>query len=304
MTANFFHLFRSLYKTSQLLAICLCTLLGFTLVSCQNNTKEERPQVLVSIAPLQFFVERIAGNTLAVNVLVPPGGNPHAFEPTPKQLLNACQSKIWFCIGEPFEKKSIEVLKSHQPDMIIVDMRQGIDLISSNCRCCQHHSLEDRDTHIWLSPRLAKIEAQTITTALSKLFPENREKFEKGLAEFLAELTSLDEELSERLKESRSETILVAHPAFGYFCLDYGLNQLSIEMEGKDPSPQQLTNLIANAKRLNIDRVFTQEQYQNKGAHLIAKELNASIYSVDPYSKDYINNMKLLGKLFAKPAQK
>jgi zinc transport system substrate-binding protein len=289
-----------------LTAILLFSFFAALFASCGHSSAEKssQRQVLVSIEPQQFFVEKIAGNAVSVNVLVPPGGNPHAFEPTPKQMLNAGRSDIWFRIGESFETRASDVLKSHNPNMMIVDTREGIQLISlSGHTCCHHHSHacrhDDQDTHIWLSPRLAKIQVKTIAKALSNRYPECHEKFEKNLNRFLAELDELDNDLAFLFSKSETKAILVSHPAFGYLCKDYGLTQLSIEFEGKDPSPQQLTQLFQTVKNLNIKRVFTQEQYQNKGALLMAKELRAEVFSVDPYSRDYLNNLKKIAKLFA-----
>lgn len=272
--------------------------------SCQQQEKKDKKNaVLVSIEPQYFFVKRIAGERLSVSVLVPPGGNPHAFEPTPKQMLNAADSDLWFRIGEPFEIKAAQVLKSHHPHMIIIDTRDGLDLISLNghrcCSGCHAAHSDDNDTHVWLSPRLAKIQAKTIANALINCYPQYQSEFEVGFQQLITELDLLDKELQALFANQRSKTLLVSHPAFGYLCRDYGLNQLSIEFEGKDPSPQQLTLLLKTARNENIKRVFTQEQYQNKGAILIAKELDAEIYSVDPYSRNYLTNFREMARLFA-----
>lgn len=285
-----------------LIAVLLLSFFAAMFTACGRTQAEHASQrkVLVSIEPQQFFVEKIAGTNVLVNVLVPPGGNPHAFEPTPKQMLNAGSSDVWFRLGESFEARAEAVLKSHNPNILVIDTREGIELISMSGHRCQHCcSHDDKDTHIWLSPRLAKIQAKTIAKALENRYPECQEQFEKNLELFLAELDELDQELASLFTQSETKAILVSHPAFGYLCRDYGLTQLSIEFEGKDPSPQQLTQLFQNVRNLNIKRVFTQEQYQNKGALLMAKELHAEVFSVDPYSRDYINNLKEIAKLFA-----
>jgi zinc transport system substrate-binding protein len=284
------------------LLIVSVTAVLFTACEQTHSTREKQRQVLVSIEPQQYFVERIAGNRVDVAVLVPPGGNPHAFEPTPKQMLRAGQSDVWFRLGETFETRALEVLHSHNPAMAVIDTRQGLQLLSLNGHSCHHcHCCgsDDKDTHIWLSPRLAKTQATTIANALTKQYPEFQQEFETGLSQFLVELDELDAELTTLFSSRAPRAILVSHPAFGYLCQDYGITQLSVEFEGKDPSPQQLTELLNKVKSLNITRVFTQEQYQNKGALLLAKELHAEVFSVDPYSRDYINNLRTMANLFA-----
>ena len=185
---------------------------------------------------------------------------------------------------------------------MIVDTRKNVPLISmteeAKCKhCCSHG--DDKDTHIWLSPRLAKIQVTTIKEALQEKYPENTTLYENNYAIFIEKLDLIDQELAALFKEAKERAILVSHPAFGYLCLDYNMQQLSIEVEGKDPSAKQLTNLLNKVRALCLTRVFTQEQYQNKGAHLIAKEIKAEIYTVDPYSGDFLNNLKRMGLLFS-----
>ncbi|MDR3625064.1 MAG: zinc ABC transporter substrate-binding protein [Chlamydiales bacterium] len=265
-------------------------------------TAQEKPRVLVSIAPEKFFVERIADDSVVVDVLVPPGASPHSFEPSPKQIINASRAIIWFRIGEPFEPRAIDVLTSHKPNMIIIDTRKDIPLLTmdshAKCKGCSQHG-DDKDTHIWLSPRLAQVQAKTIKDALITAFPENRELYEKNFCSLIHDLQDLDKELILLFQSMPVRYILVSHPAFGYLGRDYNFVQLSLEIEGKDPSSRQLTELLNKVRSLNLTRVFTQEQYQNKGALLIAKEINAQIYSVDPYSGDYLNNLKKIGLLFS-----
>jgi zinc transport system substrate-binding protein len=92
---------------------------------------------------------------------------------------------------------------------------------------------------------------------------------------------------------------MVSHPAYAYFCRDYQLKQLSIEFEGKDPSPRQLTSVLTRARQAGIKTVFIQMQYNNKGAQLIAKELGAKIVTLDPYAENYFIMMREIASHFA-----
>lgn len=262
---------------------------------CIAGVLEAKPLVLVTIQPQKFFVEQVGGEAVDVLVLVPPGASPHSFEPTAKQIVAASQADIWVRLGEPFEAKAMKVLLSHNPHLLIADMRENIELISSGCS----HCADEGDTHIWLSPQLAQIEAKTIERTLTKKIPEKKEYFEERTKAFVKQLAQINEELRALFQDCGVHMILVSHPAFGYFCKDFGLEQLSIEMDGKEPSSRQLTLLLEKARKAKITRIFAQEQYQNKGAELIAKELKAELYNVDPYSSDYLNNLKRMGRLFA-----
>jgi zinc transport system substrate-binding protein len=259
------------------------------------------PYVLVSVAPPKFFVEKIAKNTVEVQLMVPAGASAHTYEPTPKQMMAVSKANIWFRIGEPFENRAIQALKSHHPNIEIVDLRQGLDLISADqghvhCGCC-HGSV---DLHFWLSARQAQIQAQTIADALTKAFPGHANFYQANLQTFQQELKELDEKIKSILEPLQNRNILVSHPAYAYFCRDYGLQQHAIEVEGKDPTPQQMTRLLNLARQLNARAIFIQMQYNNKAAKLVAEALGAHLIVLDPYSERYIATMLEIAHAFAK----
>jgi len=259
-------------------------------------------QVMVSVAPYKFFVEKIADATVSINLIVPPGVSFHHFEPTPKQILEGAKSDIWFRIGESFENRAIPALRSHHPNMLIVDLRKFVDLIvidpnkPNHCICCQH---EGADLHVWLSPRMAQRQVQAMTDALIEVYPENREKYVKNGNLLIQQLKDLDQEIAEKLKNLPTRTLMVSHPAYSYFARDYGLEQLPIEYEGKDPSPRQLTNVLLQARQKNIKTIFIQGQYSAKGAYLLAKELGAQVVELDPYSGDYFVTLREIANRIA-----
>lgn len=272
------------------------TISSFPLWGAESST----PRVLVSVAPHKFFVEKIAGNTVKVDLMVPAGASAHTFEPTPKQMLNAARAEIWFCLGEAFEAKAIKALKAHHPEMAIVDLRDGVDLIIADPhsgQCCCHKDCQD--LHIWLSARQAKIQATTIAQILSKRYPDHAEEYQVNLNAFIKEMEQLDNEIEKLLVDLQGRIILVSHPAYAYFCRDYHLKQLSIEFEGKDPTPYQMNLVLNQARQAHIKKVFAQPQYNSKGARLFACHLNAELVMLDPYSEDYINSMKNIAQQIA-----
>lgn len=257
------------------------------------------PTVLVSVAPDQFFVEKIADDTVRVQLLVPAGASAHTYEPTPKQMVSASQADIWFRIGEHFEPRAMQALKSHNPSLQLIDLRQGLDLIRNDSHrhkgCCPGAE----DLHFWLSARLAQTQAEIIAQTLIKTYPAHRELYQRNLEKFQTELKELDQQIIKILEPLKRRAVLVSHPAYAYFCRDYDLEQYSIEVEGKDPAPQQMNNLLKLAKELQIKHIFIQPQYSNKAAQLIAKEIGASIVMLDPYSKNYYESMLSIAHAFA-----
>lgn len=265
-----------------------------------GGTEPSKPVVIVSVAPHKLFVEKIAQDTIQVYLMVPAGASSHTYEPTPRQMITAGQANLWFCIGETFENRAIQALKSHRPQLEIVDLRQGLDLIFSDhtqgCRCCCAGSV---DLHFWLSTRQAQIQAQTIANTLIKNYPQHADKYRENLALFKQELQQLDQDITAILEPLKNRNILVSHPAYGYFCRDYQLNQHGIEVEGKDPTPQQLTKMLNLMRQLNIKTIFIQLQYNNKAAKLVADTLGAKLVILDPYSEHYFNTMREIAHAFA-----
>ncbi len=257
---------------------------------------ESVPIVLVSVAPHKFFVEKIGGKTVQVYLMVPSGASSHTYEPTPKQMMRAGKGDIWFRIGEPFENRAMQALTYHRPSLQIVDLRSSLNVISTNsCSCCPGCI----DLHFWLSLREAKVQAKTIADALSKTYPEHKDIYQTNLLSFQKELDELDQQIQHLLAPLKKRIVVVSHPAYGYFCRDYQLQQYSIEVEGKDPTPAQVTRLLMTLRPLGIRSIFVQMQYSNKAAQLIADQLGASLVTLDPYSEEYFRTMLEIAHAFA-----
>lgn len=268
-------------------------------VTAQVEADEAVPYLLVTVAPHKFFVEKIAGNTVQVGLIVPAGASAHTYEPTPRQMLTAGKATLWFRVGEPFEARVIKALQSHNPNLQVVDMRQGLDLIYNDPhhRGCCHAG--GADLHFWLSARLAKVQAATIADALIQRYPEHQALYRANLEKFQQELKQLDENIQQILSSLQNRHIMVSHPAYAYFCRDYNLEQISIEFEGKDPTPQQLTKVLDAARQFQIRTIFIQMQYNNKGARLIAEQIGAKVVTLDPYAEQYLKSMLEIAHAFS-----
>ena len=277
--------------------IYLLSLMFF--LSCNQTEKQKGPSVLVTLPPYAYFAEKIAGGAVHVEILVPPGTNPHVYEPNPKQVGDLLGVSLWFRIGELVETKLLGTLKEHNPQMVAIDLSEGITLIEETHSHDHHHGDEGKDRHIWLSPKLAEIQARSMAAALTKAFPEHTEQFQSGLKKLVSELQELDAEIGRQLESLKGEAILVSHPAFGYFCQEFGLKQISIECEGKDPLPRHIEHILHEAKKLQIRDIFTQVQYNNKSAILIGKKLKIPTHEVDPYALDYSSNLLHITELIA-----
>ena len=281
------------------LRLFLLLILLLPLCSCkksENENDEEKPTVLVSIPPYSFFVKKIAGDTVTIETLVPVGANPHIYESTPKEVQRHQNAALWVYLGEMLDQKVRPFFDGIQ----IIDVTDGIPLLSLSKDQCQYHTHDEgKDLHIWLSPKLSQIQAKKIAAALITLLPEKKELFIANLQHFLNELDDLDHQIATLLAPMHNKAILVSHPALGYFCKDYHLTQLSIEIEGKEALPQHVTQLLSQAQRYRVQSVLLEPQYSNKGAELIAQSLNLPTHMIDPYAENYAENLLMIAKVIA-----
>lgn len=284
--------------------LLVAVLLIFCFGSCEKKgvSKEAKPMVLVSIPPYAYFVKKIADDVVNVAMLVPPGANPHVYEALPQEVQRYQNAALWVYLGEPVDKKALQAFKDLRAKMPIVDVTQGIELLSvceeDGHTLCRHDE-EGKDLHVWLSPTLAKIQARHIADALIELMPEERKRFEGNLHVFLHELDALNENLAEILAPMKGHAILVSHPGFAYFCRDYDLIQLSIEVEGKEPLPQHVTEVLAQARKYGVKSVLIEPEFSNKGSELIAQSLGIPTHFVDPLAEDYEANLIKIAKVIA-----
>lgn len=280
-------------------------------ISCSAKTdnrqrvvsdKEAQMQcVFVSILPMKYFVERISDENFDVQVLVSPGQSPATYEPTPRQMAKLNDAVVYFRIGVPFENVWINRIAAANPDMRIVDIREGIEL-----REMSRHSHDNdsdaregiKDPHIWLSPSLVKIQARTICDALIEISPDKQNEFEENLDVFIVDLDNLSMEIKSILAELESREFMVFHPSWGYFADEFNLKQIPIEIEGKEPGAKELAKLIDYAKERNIRVIFTQTQFSQRSAKAIASQFDGEVIMIDPLDEDYVHNLLKIASTF------
>ena len=248
-----------------------------------NNKKNTKINIIVSILPQIDFVENIGKDKVEVSAMIPPGFSPATYSPEIEQLKKLSEADLYIRIGHiPFEKTQMKRLADLNPEMRIIDSSKGIEIY-------------ENDPHIWMSPRLVKIQVENIYLALVKINPENKEYYQQNKNKYLAELDDLDLELKDSFSKMQNKKILVFHPAFGYLARDYGFQQIAIEIDGKEPSAENLAKIIDMAKKENIKTIFVQKQFSSKSAEAIAKQINGVVVPLDPLDKNYIENLKRIG---------
>ena len=280
----------------------LCSLRWIVTVLCllsigSGTAAANRPlSVFVSILPQRYFVERIAGNEVQISVMVRPGADPATYEPSPQQMADLAHAQAYFSIGVPFEAAWLGRIEANHPQLMVVDTREGIALRqieghrhgSPSAGGNEEHLL---DPHIWLSPRLVRQQAESIYQALAALNPTQAPVYFRNYQLFLDDLQILDGEIRGIVGSGEGGKFMVFHPAWGYFADEYGLQQIPIELEGKEPTAKELTQIIDLARREKIKVIFVQSQFNVKPAKTVANAVGARIVRIDPLAEDYIDNM-------------
>ena len=265
----------------------------FICFACGNTAqKSEKAIITVTIEPLRYFTEAIAGENYQVVSMVPKGSSPESYDPTPQKLVNLSKSQAYFRIGHiGFEQAWMKKLEANCPDMKVYDTSKGIDLIRDKGHWHGDHFHEGGvEPHIWNSTQNALIIVDNIYQALCELDTTHQADYKYRLDSLKQSIQQTDAE-TRRLLENADSTFLIYHPALSYFARDYGLKQISIEEGGKEPSPAQLKKLIETCRNENVHTIFVQQEFDQRNAQLIAHELGIDIVSINPLSYDWTEEM-------------
>jgi len=291
---------RKYYAVSLSFISLILLVLAFLVISCQEtNRLDDKIGVVVSIAPQADFVEAVDGEKVIVTVMVPPGADPHTYEPTPSQMVGVSKAKMYAKVGSgvEFELAWMDKISQQNKKMLVVDCSKGIQMIGME----ENHGDEDggeqhqgEDPHIWLSPQNAKLMVWNICSGLIQVDPKNEAYYTRNRDEYLMKLDALDKDIQEGLSKVINRRFMVFHPAWGDFARDYNLEQIPIAIGGKEPSAKDIADLIQKARELGIKIIFAEPQFNPRSAETIAKEIGGRVVFIDPLAEDYISNMRLV----------
>lgn len=252
--------------------------------------------VFVSILPQKYFVERVGGGQVTVSVMVGPGQSPETYEPTPRQMTALSEARLYFSIGVPFEDIWMKRILAANPTLRQVPMQRGLALLPL---VGPGGEPGGTDPHVWTSPPQVKMMAASIRDALIEADPGHRGEFESNYRAFIAELDALDRDLRAILAQARGKSFMVFHPAWGYFAKDYGLRQIPIEAEGKEPGGKSLARVIDLGRREGVKVIFVQTQFSRRTAETVAAAIGARVVAVDPLAENYPQNLLRVAHDFA-----
>lgn len=284
-----------------LLIIFLTFLITLSLGCANEKTTDSDGRIVVyaTISPQKEMIEAVGGEKVNVNIIVPQGGDPHTADLKPSQLTDLSKAKIYVMVGSgiEFEVKSMDKIRDLNENMIVVDSSKGIELIEIGAH--DHEGEEDDhneggyDPHIWTSLRNGKIMVQNIYEGLIAVDPNNKEYYLENRDDYLEKLDEADNYINNELKDMNNRSFMIFHPSWGYFAKDYNLNQIAIEIEGKEPTLQSLAHTIEEAKEENIKVIFVSPGFSSKAAEIITKEIGGKTQVIDPLAENYIENLKI-----------
>lgn len=285
--------------------------------------------VAVSVAPQAEFVEKVGGDKVKTVVIIPPGADPHTYEPSPRELGRVSEAGMYVTVGVgmPFEEVWINRFETINRETLIINSSDEIQFRELDDHDHEEekdhdknydesekeydeeyesdheeeiHGHEKLDPHTWTSPANAKVMVENIYEGLVEIDPENEAYYAQNRDAYLEELDALDARIREKLEGTEGRNFMVYHPSWGYFAADYGLNMISVEVEGKEPSARNLKMLVDLAKEKNVTVIFVQSQFSTRSAEVLAQEIGGEVVAVDPLAKDYVANMDNVSDIFAR----
>lgn len=285
------------------LIACLLVLLA----ACQGKTGTGNDAVVsVTIEPQRYVAEKIAGSHFRINCVVPSGQSPETYDPSPQEMMEISRSRAYLRIGSiGFELAWMKALADQNPEMEIFDLSRGIALIPSSEEEHGHepeahhgHHHGATDPHIWTSARNMKQIARNALEAFVALDPEHQADYQSNYEVLLKEIEATETQLDSLLLPMKGKAFIIYHPALTYLAADYGMKQLCIEMDGKEPSPASLKALVETARQHDARLVFVQQEFDQKNAELIARETGCRLVSVNPLAYDWKGELLNIAKAF------
>lgn len=302
---------------SSRITTCIHWTLGILLLLFQSGCKPESSEgggliVAVSVLPQKYFVQKIAGDSIDIVVVVPPGANPATYEPSPSDMRNMSSVDVWFTIGVPFESPWLPRFTGSNPDLRIRSTIKNIERLPidrynvtghETMPAHHDHGSGSPDPHVWLSPELVRSQAAIIAEELSLLDSSGADEYMANLNSFSTEIDSLQNTIRSLIDPSSSRSFIVFHPAWGYFADEFGLVQIPIETAGNEPSPREMALLIDYARENDIHAVFVSPQFSTSSAASIAAEIGVEVSYIDPLAEDWSSNLRNVAELLSGTAE-
>lgn len=265
----------------------------FLTLGCNNAPRQQKPILTLSVPPQEYFVRQLAGDRYDINVLIRPGADHDNYEPTPEQIMKLSQSKAFIGIGTlGFELAWHDKLQTLAQKVPFYFMK-----LPAGGHTHTHEGHCHEDPHIWLSGEGATQMAEETARALIEIDPGNKPLIDARLAVLLARIDSVQQVWDSLLSPFRGSGFIIYHPSLTWYAPAFGLHQLALEEEGKPLSPAHMAGIIDSALIRNIRVVLVQPEYNRENATVVAREIGATVHTIDPMGADWVAVMDSIGRV-------
>lgn len=270
-------------------------------------------RVLVTVEPQAWLVEQVAGPLAQVTVMVPPGADPHTFEPRPSQMAEVARGDLYLSLGLEFEAVWLPRFLAANPGLHVAAMDAGIAKLPMPAHGHEHpegeahghdhghdHDAGLPDPHVWLAPELMQAMAATTRDALTQADPANAQAYAAGCEAAVAKARAVHDAVAALFAGLTERRFMVFHPSWGYFAKEFGLVQLPVEGHGSEPGPRAMIGLVAEARKHGVRAVFVSPQFSQRSAGVVAQELGGALVEADPLARDWDANLRAVAQRMAR----
>jgi zinc transport system substrate-binding protein len=240
---------------------------------------DEKVRLSVTIEPLRYYAEKIGGDRVEVTVLVPAGQSPETYEPTAGQVSELSKSEGFLYIGGlGFEEAWLGKIKKTHLELQLFKVSEGM-------------VREKGDPHVWPSFEGAKTLTVNTLKVLKALDEKGATYYERRYEELVEELRTKEARVQEMLKGKRGMGFIIYHPTLTYFAREFGLNQLVVEKNGKEPSMRELMDMVVTARELEVKVALVQEEFSTRQVEGLAEVLECKVLTLHPLSYDSVDEL-------------
>lgn len=252
-------------------------------------------KVAVSIIPQKTFVEAVGGKMVDVITVIPPGYSPSNYAPTARQIIDFSTSLVYFTVGVPAETSNIlPKMSRNAPNVAVIRLENIVDAQYEP----RYFSKENRDPHIWLSPKRVVVMIEAIRDSLSAIDEKNDAYYRQNAQDYIKDLNELDKMIRKKLSSIENKGFFCFHPSFGYFADDYSIKMYALEENGKQATPARLMEMIELAKEKDYKVIFYQAEIDSSQTEAFASEIGGKALQLNPLASDYMTNLMSMAQVF------
>ncbi len=279
-------------KVKRLWVLFVVLLLVGLLAACQKGAENPQPERLSVVATTTIVgdvVQNVGGEQISLTVLLPPGADPHAFDPSPRDVALVQDADLIFVNGAGLEEFLEPLIESAGGQEKVIDLSASLTLLElgdgpvADEEHADEHAHEGADPHTWTDPHNVMIWTQTIAQALGEADPQHAADYAARSQAYLQTLADLDAWILAQvaLIPEEERMIVTDHLTLGYFAQRYGFVQVGAIMPGystlAEPSAQELAGLEDAIRGQEVQAVFVGNTVNPQLAQRVADDTGVAL---------------------------